>query len=228
MARWASCCDKMGRHAMRPGHIHMIVSAPGHHAITTHLFAAGSQYLDSDAVFGVKESLVTGFTQHPAGAGTGRHADRCAVLHRQLRLQIAARIAMAGFLSRERIIAGPRFNRWLVPPAALAMHLCIGMAYGFSVFWLPLSKAVGITAAVACPKDMGVLAHAGHHQLRLAGQVARLDVHAVLRGAGPVGSRCGADGWSGPGRARPAWSRRPAGAAGSWSRRSASRRISCG
>lgn len=45
------------------------------------------------------------------------------------------------FLSKERIIAKPGFNRWLVPPAALAIHLCIGMAYGFSVFWLPLSKA---------------------------------------------------------------------------------------
>ncbi|WP_297838633.1 OFA family MFS transporter [Pseudomonas sp.] len=54
------------------------------------------------------------------------------------------------FLSKERIIAKPGFNRWLVPPAALAIHLCIGMAYGFSVFWLPLSKAVGISAAVAC------------------------------------------------------------------------------
>jgi hydroxyquinol 1,2-dioxygenase len=58
---------KMGRHPMRPGHIHMIVSAPGHHAVTTHLFAAGSQYLDSDAVFGVKDSLVTGFRRHDAG-----------------------------------------------------------------------------------------------------------------------------------------------------------------
>lgn len=58
---------KMGRHPMRPGHIHMIVSAPGCHAVTTHLFAAGSEYLDSDAVFGVKESLVTGFRRHPPG-----------------------------------------------------------------------------------------------------------------------------------------------------------------
>lgn len=40
----------------------------------------------------------------------------------------------AGILDRERIIAKPGFNRWLVPPAALAIHLCIGMAYGFSVF----------------------------------------------------------------------------------------------
>ncbi|WP_159949434.1 OFA family MFS transporter [Rhizobium sp. 18065] len=55
-----------------------------------------------------------------------------------------------GLLDRERIIAKPGFNRWLVPPAALAIHLCIGMAYGFSVFWLPLSKSIGITAAATC------------------------------------------------------------------------------
>ena len=51
-------------------------------------------------------------------------------------------------------MAGPGFNRWLVPPAALAVHLCIGMAYGFSVFWLPLSRAVGIAAPLACPTGM--------------------------------------------------------------------------
>jgi MFS family permease len=58
-----------------------------------------------------------------------------------------------GFLARERIVAGTGFSRWLVPPCALAIHLCIGMAYGFSVFWLPLSKAIGITKPVACAKD---------------------------------------------------------------------------
>jgi MFS family permease len=63
--------------------------------------------------------------------------------------------ASGGLLSKERTIAGPGYNRWLVPPAALAIHLCIGMAYGFSVFWLPLSKALGIKAAIACPKDVG-------------------------------------------------------------------------
>ena len=56
-----------------------------------------------------------------------------------------------GLLDRERIVAKPGFNRWLVPPAALCIHLCIGMAYGFSVFWLPLSRAVGVTQPVACP-----------------------------------------------------------------------------
>src|SRR6202008_4641355 len=68
--------------------------------------------------------------------------------------------ATPAFLSRERTIAGPGFSRWLVPPAALAIHLCIGMAYGFSVFWLPLSKAIGIPKSVECPKDMSFLAGA--------------------------------------------------------------------
>jgi MFS family permease len=58
-----------------------------------------------------------------------------------------------GLLAKERTIAGAGFNRWLVPPAALAIHLCIGMAYGFSVFWLPLSKALGTTTAPEC-KDI--------------------------------------------------------------------------
>jgi MFS family permease len=57
----------------------------------------------------------------------------------------------AGILDREHIIAKAGFNRWLVPPAALCIHLCIGMSYGFSVFWLPLSHALGITAPRACP-----------------------------------------------------------------------------
>jgi MFS family permease len=62
---------------------------------------------------------------------------------------------IAGILDRERIIAAAGFNRWLVPPAALCIHLCIGMAYGFSVFWLPLSRAVGLTASKSCP-DMSL------------------------------------------------------------------------
>jgi MFS family permease len=56
-----------------------------------------------------------------------------------------------GILDREHTIAKAGFNRWLVPPAALCIHLCIGMAYGFSVFWLPLSRALGLTAPKACP-----------------------------------------------------------------------------
>ncbi len=63
----------------------------------------------------------------------------------------------AGILDRQSIIAGPRFNRWMVPPAALAIHLCIGMAYGFSVFWLPMTHLLANPDAVAC-KDLGFLA----------------------------------------------------------------------
>jgi MFS family permease len=75
-----------------------------------------------------------------------------------------------GLLSRERIIAHPGYNRWLVPPAGLAIHLCIGMAYGFSVFWVPLGRAVGVAQgldkAVPCPGDattfFGKVAITGH------------------------------------------------------------------
>jgi MFS family permease len=62
----------------------------------------------------------------------------------------ARMMARGGFLDRARTIARPGFNRWLVPPCALAIHLCIGMAYGFSVFWLPLSHALGISKSIEC------------------------------------------------------------------------------
>lgn len=61
----------------------------------------------------------------------------------------------SGILDKEHIVAGPGFNRWLVPPAALAIHLCIGMAYGFSVFWIPLSKALGIKESLKCGPEIG-------------------------------------------------------------------------
>jgi MFS family permease len=60
-------------------------------------------------------------------------------------------MSMLGFLDRERTIAGPGFSRWMVPPAALCMHLCIGQAYAFSVFNLPMSKLIGITQSA--PQD---------------------------------------------------------------------------
>jgi MFS family permease len=52
---------------------------------------------------------------------------------------------MPSFFDRNSQIAGPGFSRWLVPPAALAIHLCIGQAYAFSVFKLPMTKLIGIT-----------------------------------------------------------------------------------
>jgi MFS family permease len=61
---------------------------------------------------------------------------------------------LSDFLNKESTVADVGFNRWLVPPAALAIHLCIGMAYGFSVFWLPLSKAVGIKDSLVCGPEV--------------------------------------------------------------------------
>jgi catechol 1,2-dioxygenase len=56
-----------GRHHWRAAHIHAIVSAPGHRGVTTHIFDADNSYLDSDAVFGVKDSLIKQF--RPSGPG---------------------------------------------------------------------------------------------------------------------------------------------------------------
>ena len=52
-----------GRHPMRPGHLHTLISAKGYETLVTHLFTKGDPYLDSDAVFGVKDSLIVDFTK---------------------------------------------------------------------------------------------------------------------------------------------------------------------
>ena len=65
-----------GRGPMRPAHLHFMVTAPGYRTLTTHFFVAGDPYLDRDAVFGVKDSLIAEFTGHPPGPGPeGRHLD---------------------------------------------------------------------------------------------------------------------------------------------------------
>ena len=64
---------QMGRHPNRPGHIHMMVYADGCVPLTTHLFDADSPYLDSDAVFGVRDSLIVQYQPHqPGTAPDGR------------------------------------------------------------------------------------------------------------------------------------------------------------
>ena len=64
------------RHPWRPAHLHFMISAAGHEQLVTHLFVAGSDYLDSDAVFGVKESLIQIFNQHgPGRAPDGTQVD---------------------------------------------------------------------------------------------------------------------------------------------------------
>src|ERR1700722_17422161 len=49
------------------------------------------------------------------------------------------------FLDRDKSIAHPGYSRWLVPPAALAIHLCIGQVYSFSVFKIPLTQLLGVS-----------------------------------------------------------------------------------
>ncbi|MBV1706636.1 MAG: OFA family MFS transporter [Hyphomicrobiales bacterium] len=65
-------------------------------------------------------------------------------------------VATSGFFSRDSIVAKPGFNRWTIPPAAIAIHMCIGMAYGLVVFWLPLSHLLNGTKPVACPAGSGL------------------------------------------------------------------------
>ncbi|GAA1862808.1 dioxygenase family protein [Asanoa iriomotensis] len=62
-----------GRHAWRAAHIHVIVSADGHLPVTTHLFDSADSYLDSDAVFGVRESLVKEFVPQTDGSMLVEH-----------------------------------------------------------------------------------------------------------------------------------------------------------
>ncbi|CAN5539338.1 OFA family MFS transporter [soil metagenome] len=54
-------------------------------------------------------------------------------------------MGMLSFLDRDHTIAEPGYSRWMVPPAALCIHLCIGQAYALSVFNLPMTKLIGIT-----------------------------------------------------------------------------------
>ena len=60
--------NRMGRHPMRPAHLHFMVSAPGHETLITHLFVKGDAYLDSDVVFGVKDSLIVDFKRNDSAA----------------------------------------------------------------------------------------------------------------------------------------------------------------
>src|ERR1700744_4043955 len=61
---------------------------------------------------------------------------------------------MSSFLARERTIAPPGFNRFMVPPAALAVHLSIGQAYAFSTFNLPLTKLIGLSQSAPGDWDL--------------------------------------------------------------------------
>ena len=56
-----------GRHPWRPAHVHFMIQAPGYQTLITHVFRDGDEYLDSDAVFGVRSSLIGDFQRHEPG-----------------------------------------------------------------------------------------------------------------------------------------------------------------
>ena len=62
---------------------------------------------------------------------------------------------MANLLSKERIIAGPGFNRWLVPPASVAIHLCIGSVYAWSIYNPALVRVFGVVTPAADDWSLG-------------------------------------------------------------------------
>ena len=59
--------DALGRHPWRPAHLHFMITAPGFQRLITHVFRNGDPYLDSDAVFGVRRSLIADWVEHPPG-----------------------------------------------------------------------------------------------------------------------------------------------------------------
>ncbi|KWV48581.1 hydroxyquinol 1,2-dioxygenase [Bradyrhizobium macuxiense] len=59
--------EATGRHPWRPAHLHFLIKAPGYETLTTHVFRSDDQYLDSDAVFGVRQSLITDWKRQADG-----------------------------------------------------------------------------------------------------------------------------------------------------------------
>jgi hypothetical protein len=90
-------------------------------------------------------------------------------------------VETAALFRRRRIIAKAGFNRWLAPLAALAIHLCIGMVYGFSVFWLSLQRALSRTAGAPIGTYAGKADTFGEKQSRMDPIRPWLDVHATAR-----------------------------------------------
>ncbi len=69
--------EAQGRHPWRPAHVHFMIGAPGYETLVTHVFEAGDPYLDSDSVFGVKDSLICDWERHgPGTAPDGTAMDR--------------------------------------------------------------------------------------------------------------------------------------------------------
>ena len=121
-------------------------------------------------------------------------------------------MALLPILDRSHSIAKPGFSRWMVPPAALCIHLCIGQAYAFSVFNLPMSKLLGITKSVP-----------GDWNLPELGWIFSIGIFFLGTSAAVLGR------WVEEGGPRQAmFTAAAASAAASWFRRSASMFTICG
>lgn len=93
--------DATGRHPNRPAHIHFLITAEGHENLVTHIFASDSPWLDSDAVFGVKNSLIAEFKRKEAGQAPDGTQMECAYHHLDYQFGLKQRIG-------SRISEGPR------------------------------------------------------------------------------------------------------------------------
>jgi MFS family permease len=93
-------------------------------------------------------------------------------------------MGLLSFLDREHTVAKPGFSRWLVPPAALSIHLAIGQAYAFSVFKIPLSQLIGITKPAAGDWKQSQIAWIFSLAILMLGLSAAL-FGKWLEGAGP-------------------------------------------
>jgi hydroxyquinol 1,2-dioxygenase len=87
-----------GRHPWRPAHVHFMIEAPGFETLITHVFRAGDPYLDSDVVFGVRESLVSDFPTH--GAGSGPHGAEVSGRYHTLDYRFVLQPAAAAMAAR--------------------------------------------------------------------------------------------------------------------------------
>ena len=144
--------------------------------------------------------------------------------------ELPAETTGAGYAGRERIIAKAGFNRWMVPPAALCIHLCIGMAYGFSKFSGSRLRTCSSGLTEKRPIVLGrcddLFGEGCRHAngtdgdgLQLEPIRSWLDVHLVLRAAGGLGGDLGWIGWSARDRAKRGSLQLSAGAAACCSRR---------
>src|SRR5271166_5153167 len=93
-----------------------------------------------------------------------------------------SQMGISTLLDRNRTVAGPGYNRWMVPPAALAIHLCIGQAYAFSVFNLPMTRLVGITQSAPDDWNLKQLGWIFSIAIAFLGVSAALFGHWVERG----------------------------------------------